>query len=127
MADTAARQRQAYDTLLRTGNDAPFIDERPALFSPAAVAQDDANPKGAFGRFAQLLLPQEYADGWLAEKPGPRPVGLPGRLDLAEQGDRARTAGARPAPSPVSSWWRWLCRPVVCLRAWKLCRPGWLP
>ena len=39
----------------------------PALFSPAAAAQDDANPKGAFGRFAQLLLPQEYADGWLAE------------------------------------------------------------
>ena len=67
MTDTAARQRQAYDTLLRTGWDAPFIEERPALFSPAAAAQDDANPKGAFGRFAQLLLPQEYADGWLAE------------------------------------------------------------
>jgi vanillate/3-O-methylgallate O-demethylase len=63
MTDTAARQRQAYDTLLRTGWDAPFIDERPALFSPAATAQDDANSKGAFGRFAQLL-PQEYADGW---------------------------------------------------------------
>ena len=67
MTATAARQRQAYDALLRTGNDAPFIDERPALFSPAAAAQDDANPKGTFGRFAQLLLPQEYADGWLAE------------------------------------------------------------
>jgi glycine cleavage system aminomethyltransferase T len=67
MTDVAARQRQAYDTLMRTGNEAPFIDERPALFSPAAAAQDDANPKGAFGRFAQLLLPQEYKDGWLAE------------------------------------------------------------
>ena len=67
MTDTAARQRQAYETLLRAGWDAPFIEERPALFSPAAAAQDDANPKGAFGRFAQLLLPQEYAHGWLAE------------------------------------------------------------
>jgi glycine cleavage system aminomethyltransferase T len=67
MTSAAARQREAYEALLLAGNDAPFISERPALFSPAAAAQDDANPKGAFGRFAQILLPQEYADGWLAE------------------------------------------------------------
>ena len=67
MTSTAARQRQAYEALLRAGDDAPFISERPALFSPAAAAQDESNRKGAFGRFAQILLPQEYADGWLAE------------------------------------------------------------
>jgi vanillate/3-O-methylgallate O-demethylase len=66
MTDVAVRQRQAYEALLRTGNDAPFISERPALFSPAAAAQDDANPKGVFGRFAQLLLPMEYTT-WAEE------------------------------------------------------------
>ena len=66
MTDVVARQRQAYAALLRAGNDAPFIAERPALFSPAAAAQDDANLKGAFGRFAQLLLPMEYTS-WTEE------------------------------------------------------------
>jgi glycine cleavage system aminomethyltransferase T len=66
MATVAARQRQAYETLL-THDDGPFITERPAYFSPAAAAQDEANLKGAFGRFAQILLPTEYADGWQAE------------------------------------------------------------
>src|SRR6185437_7610671 len=60
------RQRQAYEALLRAGNDAPFISERPALFSPAAAAQDDVNTKGTFGRFAQLLLPMEYTT-WAEE------------------------------------------------------------
>ena len=70
MTDTAARQRQAYETLLRAGWDAPFIEERQALFSPAAAAQDDANPKGAFGRFAQLLLPQSTpTGGWPKARP----------------------------------------------------------
>lgn len=66
MTHVAARQRQAYDLLLRH-DDGPFVTERPAYFSPAAAAQDEANAKGTFGRFAQILLPLEYADGWLAE------------------------------------------------------------
>jgi glycine cleavage system aminomethyltransferase T len=37
-----------------------------ALFSPASAAQDDANPRGSFGRFAQILLPLEYTD-WVEE------------------------------------------------------------
>jgi glycine cleavage system aminomethyltransferase T len=32
-----------------------------------AAAQDESNLRGQFGRFAQILLPTEYADGWLAE------------------------------------------------------------
>lgn len=36
------------------------------LFSPAVAAQDEANPKGGYGRFAQLLLPLEYTD-WVEE------------------------------------------------------------
>jgi vanillate/3-O-methylgallate O-demethylase len=63
--DIAARQREAYETLLRVG-DAPFITERPALFSPAAAAQDAGNPKGGFGRFAQIFLPLEYGN-WAEE------------------------------------------------------------
>jgi vanillate/3-O-methylgallate O-demethylase len=66
MADVAARQRRLYEALLQH-TDGAFIAERPAYFSPAAAAQDEANLKGAFGRFAQILLPQEYGDGWLAE------------------------------------------------------------
>jgi glycine cleavage system aminomethyltransferase T len=66
MTDIAARQRRAYELLL-SRDDGPFIAERPALFSPAAAAQDDANLKGQFGRFAQILLPLEYAGGWLQE------------------------------------------------------------
>ncbi len=66
MTDVAARQRQAYQSLLQH-DDGPFIIERPAYFSPAAAAQDEANVKGSFGRFAQVLLPQKYAGGWLTE------------------------------------------------------------
>jgi glycine cleavage system aminomethyltransferase T len=65
MAGVAARQRAAYEALL--AGEAPFGGERPAaLFSPAAAAQDDANPKGGYGRFAQVLLPLEYG-GWVEE------------------------------------------------------------
>ncbi|TVZ00659.1 aminomethyl transferase family protein [Trebonia kvetii] len=66
MAGVSARQRETYEALLKH-DDGPFITERPAYFSPAAAAQDEANLKGGFGRFAQILLPTEYADGWLAE------------------------------------------------------------
>lgn len=65
MQDVVARQRQAYEAVLGH-DDAPFITERPALFSPAAAAQDDANTKSTFGRFAQILLPLEYTN-WVEE------------------------------------------------------------
>ena len=59
--DIAARQRQAYEAQYERA-DGAFIAERPALFSPAAAAQDEANLKGGFGRFAQILLPLEYTN-----------------------------------------------------------------
>jgi glycine cleavage system aminomethyltransferase T len=65
MAGAAARQRQAYEAMLK--NDAePFITGVPVLFSPAGAAQDEANPKGGYGRFAQILLPMEYGS-WAQE------------------------------------------------------------
>ncbi|MFI6350377.1 glycine cleavage T C-terminal barrel domain-containing protein [Streptomyces sp. NPDC050560] len=62
----ADRQRRAYEALAASGADAPFLTERPALFSPAAAAQDALNTRGAYGRFAQILLPLEYT-GWVEE------------------------------------------------------------
>lgn len=63
--DTAAQQRATYEAVLELG-EAPFITERPALFSPAAAAQDEGNRRGTFSRFAQILLPDEYT-GWVEE------------------------------------------------------------
>ena len=63
--DIGARQRSTYEDLVRTDG-APFIAERPALFSPAAAAQDEGNLRGIFGRFAQILLPLEYT-AWVEE------------------------------------------------------------
>jgi glycine cleavage system aminomethyltransferase T len=65
MAGAAARQRQAYEAMLN-GDASPFTTGVPVLFSPAGVAQDEANVKGAYGRFAQVLLPQEYGS-WAEE------------------------------------------------------------
>ncbi|UUU29323.1 aminomethyl transferase family protein [Streptomyces sp. CA-210063] len=42
------------------------MTERPPLFSPAVAAQDAANTRGAFGHFAQTLLPLEYSN-WVEE------------------------------------------------------------
>ena len=65
MAGAAARRRQAYEAMLN--DDAgPFITGVPVLFSPAGAAQDEANPKGGYGRFAQILLPMEYGS-WAQE------------------------------------------------------------
>ncbi|MFF3371412.1 glycine cleavage T C-terminal barrel domain-containing protein [Streptomyces sp. NPDC002680] len=63
--DLVAQQRSIYEAVLRQ-NEAPFITERPAMFSPAAAAQDKGNTRGTFGRFAQILLPEEYSD-WVEE------------------------------------------------------------
>lgn len=65
MAGAAARQRQAYDAMLN-GDVSPFATGVPVLFSPAGAAQDEANVKGGYGRFAQILLPQEYGS-WADE------------------------------------------------------------
>jgi vanillate/3-O-methylgallate O-demethylase len=65
MAGAAARQREAYEAVLN-GDASPFTTGVPVLFSPAGVAQDEANVKGAYGRFAQILLPQEYGS-WAEE------------------------------------------------------------
>src|SRR5215831_10242475 len=75
MAGAAARQRQAYEAMLNgdaatfnTGpfTTGPFTSGVPVLFSPAGVAQDEANVKGGYGRFAQVLLPLEYGS-WADE------------------------------------------------------------
>jgi glycine cleavage system aminomethyltransferase T len=63
--DMVAQQRSTYEAVVKL-SDAPFITERPALFSPAAAAQDVANARGTYGRFAQILLPEEYT-GWVEE------------------------------------------------------------
>lgn len=63
--DIGARQRQMYEDVVRY-RDEQFVVRRPALFSPAAAAQDEANTRGAFGLFAQILLPLEYTD-WVEE------------------------------------------------------------
>jgi hypothetical protein len=55
-------QREVYEEVVRH-RDGGFITQRPALFSPAAAAQDPANAKGMYAPFAQILLPQEYT-GW---------------------------------------------------------------
>ncbi|OHV74335.1 glycine cleavage protein T [Pseudofrankia sp. BMG5.36] len=63
--DIVAQRRHTYEELLKLDG-APSITERPALFSPAAAAQDGANLRGTFGRFAQILLPLEYTN-WVEE------------------------------------------------------------
>jgi len=65
MTDAAARQRQAYEAMLN-GDAGPFATGVPVLFSPAGAAQDEANVKGGYGRFAQILLPLEYGS-WADE------------------------------------------------------------
>ncbi|MER7690914.1 aminomethyl transferase family protein [Streptomyces sp. NPDC097610] len=63
--DIADAQRSTYEAVLRL-RDAPFVAERPALFSPAAAAQHESNTLGTYGHFAQTLLPLEYT-GWIQE------------------------------------------------------------
>ncbi|MFF0598500.1 hypothetical protein [Streptomyces antibioticus] len=60
------RQRSAYEALAASGADAPFLTGRPAMFSPAAAAQDVLNTRGTYGRFVQILLPLEYTH-WVEE------------------------------------------------------------
>jgi vanillate/3-O-methylgallate O-demethylase len=62
---TSDRQRALYEQLQAHRN-APFIEQRPPLFSPAAAAQDAANASGSYGHFAQIMLPLHYTD-WVDE------------------------------------------------------------
>ncbi|KRE23292.1 glycine cleavage T C-terminal barrel domain-containing protein [Agromyces sp. Soil535] len=50
----------------KNASSGPLIVERPALFSPAAAAQDAGTGKTAVGRFGPLYLPLEYTD-WAEE------------------------------------------------------------
>lgn len=62
----AQRQQNGYQALIADPH-APFVRERPALFSPAAAAQDAGNVRSTFGAFGPFFLPLEYTNGWVAE------------------------------------------------------------
>ena len=60
-----AQQRHTYEEVVKRAG-APFVAERPPLFSPAIAAQDRSHDGGRFGSFAQMLLPLEYTN-WVEE------------------------------------------------------------
>ena len=60
-----AKQRQIYEAV-KGAPDGPFDIERPAMFSPAAAAQDEQNGKGGHGQWAAMFLPTEFTD-WVEE------------------------------------------------------------
>ena len=63
-ARPASPQREAYEQVV-AHPDGAFARERPAYFSPAAAVQDRTG-NGAYGHFAQMMLPCEYT-GWVEE------------------------------------------------------------
>ena len=63
--DVAKLQRETYDTIVAS-SDAPFVIERPPLFSPAAAAQDEVNGKGGLHQWAAMFLPVEFTN-WVEE------------------------------------------------------------
>jgi vanillate/3-O-methylgallate O-demethylase len=65
MANPTDRQRARYRALLDLA-DRPFDLERPAVFSPAAAAQDAANDKGLLFRWTPIHIPYEYTS-WVEE------------------------------------------------------------
>lgn len=65
MGTSLQHQRDLYERLLET-QDRPFWSERPAVFSPAAAAQDQSGHTGLFFNWTPLFLPFEYS-GWLHE------------------------------------------------------------
>jgi vanillate/3-O-methylgallate O-demethylase len=64
MADPI-RQRETYEAM-KAAPWAPFIAERPALFSPAAAAQDPADGTNTYMRFGPMFLATEFT-GTFAE------------------------------------------------------------
>lgn len=65
MSSVEARQQQLYDQMLAAG-DGAFPAQRPAIFSPAAPAQDPANGSALYFRWTPLFLPYEFT-GWREE------------------------------------------------------------
>lgn len=65
MGTELQRQRDLYQQLIDK-RERPFWAERPAVFSPAAAAQDAADHSGVFFNWTPLFLPFEYS-GWLQE------------------------------------------------------------
>ncbi|MDR7184348.1 glycine cleavage system aminomethyltransferase T [Microbacterium trichothecenolyticum] len=65
MPHPPADQRERYDRLKADPRGA-FDRERPAIFSPAAAAQDEGNGRTTVKRFGPLYLPSEYT-GWSEE------------------------------------------------------------
>jgi len=63
--DVANLQRESYDRVL-DGIDGRFVLERPAMFSPAAAAQDEVNGKGGLHQRAAMFLPVEFTN-WVDE------------------------------------------------------------
>lgn len=58
-------QRARYAAMIASP-EGPFDVERPAMFSPAAAAQDAGNDRGVFFRWTPLLIPYEYTN-WVDE------------------------------------------------------------
>ncbi len=63
--DITTRQREAYEAL-HAHPQGPFIESAPAIFSPAAAAQDEGNGRSAVKRFGPQFLPTEYTN-WTEE------------------------------------------------------------
>ena len=63
--DFAQQQRETWEAL-KANPWGGFISDRPALFSPAAAAQDAANGKNTYMRFGPMYLAMEFS-GTLAE------------------------------------------------------------
>lgn len=65
MSDLTARQREDY-ARLKANPRGPFIEATPAIFSPAAAAQDEGNGRTTVKRFGPQFLPSEFTD-WSQE------------------------------------------------------------
>src|ERR687886_1801798 len=65
MGPVTARQRERYAALVDLA-DRPFDLERPAVFSPAAAAQEPAAHKGLYFRWTPIHIPVEYTN-WVEE------------------------------------------------------------
>lgn len=65
MTEAREAYREAYESM-RRAPDAPFITERPPLFSPAAAAQEESQAGTTLRRFGPMFLPLEYTS-WIDE------------------------------------------------------------
>ena len=65
-------RRAAYE-ILRRNPQGTFVEERPALFSPAAAAQDGANASRLYFHWNPIFVPYEFTH-WLEEAGAPPPL-----------------------------------------------------